>query len=198
MNEIENSTVYVIDDEPEMRRALSSLLEVNGFNVRTSPVLENILPLELDAPSCMLLDVRLRDEDGLDLQKRLDQDVPALPTVLLTGYGDIPMAIRAIRNGAFEFMEKPVDEDVLLQVVARAITESRRRLARRAKRRVVATFTPREREVFGLIVKGYRNKTIASEFGISDKTVEAHRSSIMKKANASTLADLIALSENIA
>jgi RNA polymerase sigma factor (sigma-70 family) len=194
--------VHVVDDDASYRTAISRLLRASGFEValyESAHVLLKQLP-GLD-PGCILLDVRMPDLSGPDLQVRLAELGNVLPIVFLTGHGDIPMSVRAIKTGAEDFLSKPVAKTTLLEVVARALAryEERReqydRLA--ALRALVAALTPREQEVFALVVRGRLNKQIAFELGTSERTIKAHRQKIMRKLQVHSIAQAVSIAERL-
>ena len=191
-------TIFVIDDDPSVRSSLERLLRSVGLDVRTFASAQEFLhggPPE--APGCLVLDVRMPGLSGLDLQEELaDRGIP-LPIIFMTGYGTIPMSVRAMKAGAVDFLEKPFDDQNLLDTIYNAIERSKGMKLERdeetEKRRLVDSLTPREREVFALVARGMLNKQIAYELGISEKTVKVHRGRVMQKMNASSLADLLRL-----
>jgi FixJ family two-component response regulator len=195
-------TVFVVDDDPSIRSALGDLFASVGMQVQLlgSPVefLRATLP---DAPCCLVLDVRLPGKSGLDFQHELNAANVRVPIIFLTGYGDIPMSVRAMRAGAIEFLTKPFHDQDLLDAVQLAL--SRDGVARNEARlqailnRRYETLTPREREVMGLLVAGRRNKQIAGEIGTSEVTVKVHRTNLMRKMEASSLVDLVAMAAKL-
>jgi FixJ family two-component response regulator len=195
-------TVFVVDDDPSIRSALGDLFASVGLQVQLlgSPVefLRATLP---DAPCCLVLDVRLPGKSGLDFQHELNAANVRVPIIFLTGYGDIPMSVRAMRAGAIEFLTKPFHDQDLLDAVQLAL--SRDGVARNEARlqailnRRYETLTPREREVMGLLVAGRRNKQIAGEIGTSEVTVKVHRTNLMRKMEASSLVDLVAMAAKL-
>jgi FixJ family two-component response regulator len=194
----ETATVLVVDDDRAVRDSLRDLFESVGFKVEefasTPEVLQAKRP---DAPCCLVLDVRLPGPSGLDFQRELNERNIVLPIVFLTGHGDIPMTVRAIKAGAVEFLTKPFREQDLLDAVTAALDRDR---AGREEEKVVAalrdrfgSLTPRERTVLGLVVAGRRNKQIAHEIAASETTVKAHRTNLMRKMQASSLPELITM-----
>jgi FixJ family two-component response regulator len=194
--------VVVVDDDISIREALQPLLELSGWQVRSfdraSTFLDWAAP---DGPGCLLLDVSLPDLNGLDLQSRIADELPEMPIIFLTGYGDVPMTVRAMKAGAVEFLTKPFDDDVLLAAVERAIERSKTLIAARSGRRALdtryASLSRREREVMHLIVAGLLNKQVGGELGISEITVKAHRGRLMEKMKAASFADLVKMSEKL-
>jgi two-component system, LuxR family, response regulator FixJ len=189
--------VYVIDDDEAIRRSLTFLLRTAGILVRTYEGGEEFLR---DAPQlaagCVITDVRMPGMDGLELVRRLKAaDLPLTP-IVITGHGDIPLAVEAMRAGAVDFIEKPVRDDVLLAAVDRAFQAASASPAEtdtgdEEMRALFATLSPREREVVGAVVQGKTNKMIAREFDISPRTIEVHRANVMMKTGARTLSDLV-------
>src|SRR5262249_30078178 len=194
----ETSTVLIVDDDVAVRDALRDLFEAVGVRVEAFASAPEILQAKRpDAPCCLVLDVRLPGPSGLDFQRELNEKNIVLPIVFLTGHGDIPMSVRAMKAGAVEFLTKPFREQDLLDAVQAALDRDR---AGREEERVRAALrarfdllTPRERAVMGLVVTGRRNKQIAHEIAASETTVKVHRTNLMRKMQASSLADLIAM-----
>jgi FixJ family two-component response regulator len=196
-------TIYVVDDDDGMRRALTLLLSTVGFDTRAyarpSEFLANLKP---DASGCLVLDIRMPEMSGLELQQQLNQTGCMLPVIFITGHGDVPMAVQAMKAGAFEFIQKPFREQDLLDKVNHALrhdSESRQDLARRAEvLKRLETLTPRERQVMDLVVDGGANKVIAIDLGLSERTVEIHRAKVMEKMGARSVAHLVKLHMMIA
>lgn len=196
------SCVHIVDDDTSFRRALSRLLQADGFTVREYTSAGEFL---ISSPEryngCILLDVRMPGPSGLDLQDALRQRGIQLPIIFLSGHGDIPMSVRAMKAGALDFLTKPVKRPDLLKAVRAAIDlDANDRLHReqvRSCQERYATLTPREREVFHLVVVGLLNKQIASELGTSQRTVKAHRSQVMRKMQANSVAELVRFSEQV-
>jgi two-component system response regulator FixJ len=198
MNQPIESTVVVVDDDEAVRDSLSVLLEADGWRVKTFPSGDALLAtLDASEVSCLVVDVRMPGIDGLELQKRLRERGIDAPVVIVTGHGDIPLAVMAIKNGAFDFIEKPFDNTVILDCVRRAVHERRGAVAQ--KQHIAETtarierLTPREREVLELLVTGYANKQIAHQLSISARTVEIHRARVMEKMDARNLSHLVRL-----
>jgi len=192
---ISDSTIFVVDDDREMRNSLRRLLRTMHLNVELySSALEFMECYAPERPGCIILDVRMPRMSGLELQARLAEQGVRTPVIIVTGHGDVPTAVRAMKGGAFEFIEKPFDEQELLDCVNRCIAqdrEMRREAAHHAEIRArMAQLTDREREVLELVVAGQINKVIATMLGISTKTVEAHRSRAMDKMRAASVAAL--------
>ena len=192
-------TVFVVDDDAGMRRGLEFLLKHAGLAVRGFASAREFLDYyQPDMRGCMLLDVRMPEISGLDLQEHLRKNGTKLPVVIVTAYGSIPMAVRAIQQGAVDFIEKPFDGAQLLDRVHRALAHEAQvhldsqRISQMQER--YNLLTPREREVMRLVVSGLLNKQIAAELGISMKTVENHRACVMDKMKAESLAELVKMS----
>jgi FixJ family two-component response regulator len=192
--------VFVIDDDPSVRRALARLFKYEGFRVETFATAQEFLSQPLpDSPACLILDVRMPGVNGLDLQTHLAERNARLPIVFITGHGDIPMTVRAMKAGAVDFLPKPFDDQQLLAIVGKAI--ARHAKARRADadlveiRRRMDTLSPRERQVMALVVKGLVNKQSASKLGVTEKTIKVHRARVMRKTRARSLAELVRMAE---
>jgi FixJ family two-component response regulator len=199
-NETATGCVCVIDDDAEIRGSISSLLRSNGFQAALYDTTEAFLAAGVpDTASCLLLDVRLQGESGLDFQDRLIAQGLGIPVILITGHGDIPMTVRAMRAGALDFLPKPFTEEQMLAAVTAAIEADRRRRGEAAGharlRYCYESLTPREREVMGLVVAGLMNKQIAARMELSEITVKIHRGNMMRKMEAQSLADLVRMAE---
>lgn len=194
--------VYVVDDEPGMRKALTRLLCSHGFEVRAFAGAGDFLAADRsDHPACLLLDVALPDIDGLELQRRLRQLSRPVPIIFLTGHGDIPMSVQAIKAGAVDFLTKPVNDDDLLRAVRAALETARVQQVEFAAREDLETrhakLTPREREVMALVVAGRLNKEIAAELGTGLQNIKIHRGRLMEKMGSASLADLVRAAETL-
>ena len=194
--------VCVIDDDEDVRKALERLLRSIGLAVETFPSPQAFLAYPLaDRPSCLVLDVQLPGQSGLDLQTVLEQAELNIPIVFVTGHGDVPMSVRAMKAGAVDFLEKPFEDRALLDSIHRALSESRERRADRAERAVISqridSLTPREYQVLGLVVTGMLNKQVAGELGAAEKTIKVHRGRIMAKMRANSVVDLVRMTEKI-
>lgn len=192
------SEIYVIDDDEGIRRSLTFLLRSAGSLVRTYDSAEEFLREAGQlAPGCVITDVRMPDMDGLELVRRLHAANLPMAAIVITGHGDIPLAVEAMKVGAVDFIEKPFRDDVLLEAVEKALAQGTSAAPAAAKaghediRALLATLSPREREVLGGVVLGKTNKMIAREFAISPRTVEVHRASVMMKTGARTLSELV-------
>jgi two-component system, LuxR family, response regulator FixJ len=187
--------IHVVDDDEAVRDSLTVLLEAAGFAVRTYGSATILLGAALGTIGCVLTDVRMPEMDGLELQRRLAEAGSRLPVIVMTGHGDVPIAVEAMKAGAADFLEKPFDDEQLLASVLRAIAASERvrdeaeAAADIAAR--LATLTPREREVLDKLVEGLPNKTIAYDLGSSPRTVEVHRARVMEKMGARSLPELV-------
>ena len=196
------STVIVVDDDPEIREALDGLLRSVGLQVQMlASVPEFLKSAPPDCPTCLILDVRLPGQGGLDFQRELAAANIRLPIIFITGHGDIPMSVQAIKAGAVEFLTKPLRDQDLLDAIQAALRRDRARLDDERKFADLRTrheaLTARERQVMALLVSGRVNKQIAAEIGISEVTVRLHRGQIMRKMRASSLADLIRIADKI-
>jgi two-component system response regulator FixJ len=190
--------ILIVDDDSAVRDSLRALLESSGFSVQEFDSAKALLQAPLAGKgACIIADVRMPDMDGLALQEELTKRKVGLPVIIITGHGDIPLAVRAMKAGAADFLEKPFDEELLLQSVGRAIsmasqTQSRASWAQAAESRI-ALLTGRERQVLEHLVAGRSNKVIAHELDISPRTVEIHRAHLMEKMQANNLSELIRL-----
>ena len=189
-------TLFLVDDDPAVRKALSRVLRAAGWNVETVESAEAFMArTERNARGCLVLDVTMPGVDGLELQRRLTEQGPAMPIVFLTGHGDIPMSVQAIKAGAADFLTKPVNSEALLSAVAAAIQSDESSFQARAEiaalRHRLAVLTPREREVLSAVARGRLNKQIAADLGIVEQTVKFHRARIMERMQVNTVAELM-------
>ncbi len=194
--------VFVVDDDLSVRESLEGLLRHEGFQVKAFDAAQAFLAHPKHAaPSCLVLDVHLPDLNGLDLQRRLADDGSEVPIVFLTGYGDIPMTVRAMKAGAAEFLTKPFDDEVLLQAIRNGLARSHAGFVRESEQRNLKqrfdSLSDREREVMTLVVKGLLNKQVGGELGISEITVKAHRGKAMQKMQARSFADLVKMASQL-
>jgi FixJ family two-component response regulator len=188
--------VFVVDDDVSVRESLELLIHCEGWQPETFGSAQEFLarPRGL-VPSCLVLDVSLPDLSGLDLQKHVAVERPDMPIIFITGYGDVPMTVQAMKAGAVEFLTKPFSDDVLLSAIRQAIERSETALGHEAEMRTLrdrhASLSGREREVMALVVAGLLNKQVGSDLGISEITVKAHRGRMMQKMKADSLANLV-------
>jgi FixJ family two-component response regulator len=194
--------VFVVDDDVSVRESLELLIRAAGWRPETYASAEAFLARpRATVPSCLVLDVSLPDLNGLDLQKRIGADRSDMPIIFITGHGDVPMTVQAMKAGAVEFLTKPFGDDVLLSAIASAIDRSRAALDQQAGMQALrgsyARLSRREREVMGLVVAGLLNKQIAGELQISEITVKAHRGKVMRKMGAGSLADLVKMAQRL-
>jgi two-component system response regulator FixJ len=189
-------TVFIVDDDEEVRDALELLMESIGLAAQSFASAQAYLDaFDPGRPGCVVLDVRMKGMSGLELQRRLSEEPLFPPIIVVTGHGDVPMAVRAVKAGAVDFIEKPFNEQLLLDAVHRALEQDAEhrgeasRLADITER--LARLTPREREILDEVAAGKRNKVIAADLGISQSTVEAHRAKVMEKMEAHSLSDLM-------
>jgi FixJ family two-component response regulator len=194
--------VFVVDDDPLVRESLEDLFNSAGFTVRTfGSASEFIRSGRPDVAACLILDVQLPDRSGLDLQTELLQSGIEIPIVFLTGHGDIPMSVRAMKAGAVEFLTKPFHKEPLFDAVREALARDGEDRKQRSEtlelQNRLGTLTPRERQVLALVVTGLLNKQIAGELGITDLTIKAHRGRVMRKMGAGSLADLVRMAEKL-
>jgi two-component system, LuxR family, response regulator FixJ len=188
--------VYIVDDDEAVRSSVRFLIRSVGLSAQAYAAASDFLAsYDPRHPGCLLLDVRMPGMSGLELQQELNRRGATIPVVFITGHGDVPMAVEAMQQGAFDFLQKPFRDQDLLDRVQRALArdaESRSRLAARAEIQTrLGTLTPRETEVLQLITRGKANKVVGAELGVSQRTVEIHRAHVMEKMNASSLAELV-------
>jgi len=192
--------VFVVDDDAAVRRALERLIKSVGLHVETFASAQDFLQRDPpDRPACVVADIRMPGLSGLDLQKELADADLSMPIVFMTGHGTVPMSVRAMKAGAVDFLQKPVDEQVLLDAIHQALERGSREQEASAQhaeiQERIELLTAREREVFELVVRGMLNKQIAAELGASEKTIKVHRGRVMQKMQADSLADLVRMAE---
>ena len=196
LTSLDTPIVFVVDDDISVRESLASLICFAGWHPKTFAYAQEFLSHpRIFVPSCLVLDVTLPDLDGLDLQKRIATDRTDMPIIFITGHGDVPMTVRAMKAGAVEFFTKPYRDEVLLSAIRQAIECSHAALRREAEMRSIrdsyTSLSPRERQVMALVVRGLLNKQVGAELGISEITVKAHRGNMMRKMKADSLPDLV-------
>ena len=198
----ENPVVYVVDDDPAVGKALERLMRSAGYQARTfTSALEFIEAGKVESPACLVLDLNMPGLNGLELQEHLSDEAISLPIVFITGYGTVPDSVKAMKAGAVDFLQKPFSDDDLLSAISRALETDRR--ARQDQERLkelkerLEMLTPREREVFRLVVTGMLNKQIAFHLGTAEKTVKVHRARVMVKMGAQSVVDLVRSAERL-
>jgi RNA polymerase sigma factor (sigma-70 family) len=192
--------VFIVDDDPSVRKSLARLVRAAGYDVEAlASAREFLARPQYDGPCCLVLDVRMPKLTGPELQEALAASGPGCPIVFITGYGDVRTSVKAMKGGAIDFLTKPVNDRELLSAIERAVTKARQ--ARRDQARTteiqdrIKTLTPRETEVFALVVTGMLNKQIAARLGVSEKMVKVHRGRVMEKMRAGSLAALVRLAD---
>ncbi len=194
--------VFVVDDDVSVRESLELLIHEEGWQAETFVSAQDFLGHpRVAVPSCLILDFHLPGLNGLELQKRTAAERPEMPIIFITGYGDIPMTVQAMKAGAVEFLTKPFGDDVLLNAIRNALERSKAVLAREGELQALkaryAQLTSREREVMALVVIGLPNKQVGGELGISEITVKAHRGSLMRKMKADSFAELVKMASRL-
>jgi FixJ family two-component response regulator len=194
--------VYVVDDDPSVRKSLVRLMNSVGLGVQAYPSAQEFLDSPLhEGPSCLVLDIRMPGLSGLDLQEELKNRQRVIPIIFITGHGDVPMSVRAMKAGAVDFLEKPFNDQELVDAIHKALAQDQQAKKQQHKisdmKNRVATLTPRENEVFGLVVRGLLNKQIAYDLKMSEKTVKVHRARVMKKMSADSLAHLVRMAQKL-
>lgn len=197
-------TVFLVDDDASVRKALTRLIRSAGYDVQAFASARDFLNVSLDdsqEPACLVLDVSMPGLSGLDLQRELQAANTLLPIIFITGHGDIPMSVKAMKDGAVDFLPKPVKDKELLNAIEGALARADRDLTQRLEhedlQRRLDSLTPREREVMTLVVRGLLNKQIAHELGTVEKTVKVHRAHVMEKMEVQSLAELVRLAEHL-
>lgn len=199
---MQQGLVYILDDEPELVKALTRLLRAKGFEAQGFTSVQDFLDEKIPvAVACLILDVAMPKLDGLELQQVLLREGSPIPIIFLTGHGDIPMSVRAIKAGAIDFLTKPVDDSTLLKAVGIALSESEARLKARSDTELwssrLATLTERQHEVLHLVVAGKLNKQIAADLGTGEQNIKLHRAQIMRKMGVQSLAELVRIIERL-
>jgi FixJ family two-component response regulator len=199
---VPTSIVFVVDDDISVRESLELMIRHEGWQPETFVSAQEFLDHpRVPTPSCLILDISLPGINGLELQKRIAMDRNDMPIIFITGHGDVPKTVQAMKAGAVEFLTKPFSDDVLLAAIRHALERSRVVLSREASMQALrerhASLTPRERQVMALVVSGLLNKQVGGELGISEITVKAHRGKVMEKMKAGSLADLVKMASRL-
>lgn len=197
-----DATVILVDDDSSFRRAVERLLRSVGLTANTFASAQEFLQYELPAgPTCLVLDVRMPEISGLELQDRLTAAGYRIPIIFLTGHGTVPVSVQAMKAGAVDFLQKPCEDQTLLQAIYGALNQAQQAWSDEAERHTLQqrlqTLTPREHDVFALVVTGMLNKQIAAALGMSEKTVKIHRARVMQKMHAISLAELVRMSDKL-
>jgi FixJ family two-component response regulator len=200
MNEMPGSRIYIVDDDMSVRRGLSLLLVSAGYNVEAFGNIRDLIQNEdINMPGCILLDIFLGEESGLELQDAVRNKFKNIPIIFITGHGDIPMSVRAIKKGALNFLQKPVDDLILLSSVEEAVRNSQflfnKQIEKDRCKTLIGFLTPRELEILRFVIKGKLNKQIASELNIAEHTVKLHRGRITEKLGVKSVPEIIFIAE---
>ena len=198
----ERPVVYVVDDDPSVRKAMARLLSSSGHEAKTFASAEEFLDFNYpDTPGCLILDIKMPKLNGLELQDRLSENDISFPIIFITGHGTVPASVKAFKAGAMDFLQKPFKDKELLRAVSLGIEKHRSLLQEQKEMKTLharmETLTPRELEIFGLVVSGMLNKQIAFDLRISEKTVKVHRARVMEKMGAESLPDLVRFAEKL-
>ncbi len=198
----EEATVFIVDDDESLRTAIKRLVQAVGYHVKTFDSAPAFLDYpEPDTLQCLILDIRMPGMSGMELQEQLADAGRRIPIIFITGHGTIPMSVKAIKSGAVDFIEKPFDDQKLIDAINQALKKGQRHRLKQSEmadlKRRTDTLTPREYEVFELVVNGRLNKQIAFDLGMSEKTVKVHRARVMQKMEAGSLAELVKMSEKL-
>jgi two-component system response regulator FixJ len=196
------ATIFVVDDDTSVRTALKRLIKSVGFKVKDFDSAQAFLKNgPYDEPACLVLDVRMPGMSGIELQKQLTNIGLGMPIIFITGHGSIPMSVNAMKAGAVDFIEKPFEDQKLIDAINTAIEKNKKFIAEHAEikdlQRRVDSLTPREKEVFTLVISGILNKQVAFDLGMSEKTVKVHRARVMEKMKAKSLANLVRMAERV-
>jgi FixJ family two-component response regulator len=202
MNQDPEFTIFIIDDDDSARKGISLLLSSGGYNVEAFENAKDFLAFDCgDRPGCILLDIFLDRESGLELHDEIRKRFPYLPIIYITGYGDVPMSVRAFKKGALNFLQKPIDEKQLFAAVEEAINQSqilvKDHLERNAIKIKINSLTPREYEIFRYVIRGILNKQIAAKLNIAEHTVKLHRGKITEKLSVKSVPELIYMAEKL-
>jgi len=199
---VPRGTVHIVEDDESQRRALARFVEASGYHVKTYESADGFLAAPAtEAPACVILDLRLPGQSGLDVQQMLAERPEALPVVFLSGYGAVPDSVRAMKSGAVDFLTKPVDGDVLLSAIGHALARDTQTRSARSRRSALQEryerLTSREREVFAHLISGQLNKQVGFDLGITERTVKLHRHQVLEKMEADSIAELVRIAADL-